>query len=114
MITYSDFTTVIENNVFIVSTCLTRATLKEARELNGILSNAICNGYKKIIIEMSEIKFVDSTFLGVLVINLKKLMPEGKLGLVGLQPNIHTVVENTHLHKTFNIFYSRKEALNCL
>jgi anti-anti-sigma regulatory factor len=41
-------------------------------ELQKLLSNAINSGYKKILIEMMEVDYIDSTFLGLLVVYLKK------------------------------------------
>lgn len=112
MIINSDFTTEIIDNFFIVSVNLTRATFKEVNQFNKILSNAIRSGYDSILIEMCEVEYIDSTFLGALVVNLKKLMKtKSRFSLVGLKPSVYTIVQNTHLNRTFNIFTSRDEAL---
>lgn len=107
-----DFITEIIDDIFIVCVKLTRATLKEVNEFNKLLSSAIHNGYKKILVEMHEVEFIDSTFLGVLVVNLKKVTKtEGNLCLIGLRQSVFTIVRHTNLNKTFNIFPSREEAL---
>jgi anti-anti-sigma factor len=109
---HSDFTTDTINNTFIVTVNLSRATFKEVVELQKLLSNALNNGYKKILVEMMEVDYIDSTFLGLLIVYLKKtLRIEGDFYLVGLKPSVYSIIQNTNLDKTFNIHVSRKEAL---
>jgi len=61
---------------------------------------------------MDQVEFIESTFLGVLVVNLKKsMLAKGRIMLVGLKSTVYTIVQHTHLNKTFEIFISRKDAL---
>lgn len=109
----SDFTTEKINDVFIVTIDLVQATIEQAGELNKLLSNTIEKGWQKIIIEMKEVDYMDSTFLGALIINLKKITSKGgKFILVGLKPSVKTMVNQANLDKIFNILTSRDEALN--
>ena len=109
----SNFTTESVNDVFIVTVNLHEATIEQAGEFNKLLSDIIENGYHNILIEMSEVNFMDSTFLGALIINLKKISPaDGKLLLIGLKPIFNTMFLQTNLDKIFEISQSRTEALN--
>lgn len=109
----SNFTTESINDVFIVTVELLQATIEQASELNKLLLGAIEKGRHKIIIEMKEVEYMDSTFLGALIINLKKVGSSGgKFMLVGLKPSVETMVNQANLNKIFNIFESREEALN--
>lgn len=108
----ADFKTNTINDVFILTVILSRATLKEAGELNKILSKAISDGWIKIIIELDMVEFIDSTFLGVLVINSKKVTElNGNLRLKGFQPTINTIIEQISLNRTFKNYSSLEEAL---
>lgn len=108
----SNFTTEAVNDVFIVTVNLQEATIEQASEFNKLLSDAIENGCQKILIEMSEVNFIDSTFLGALIVNFKKIYPiTGKLILVGLKPIVNTMFLQTSLNKIFEISQSRAEAL---
>lgn len=107
-----DFSTEVVNDIYIVVVNLTRATSKEASALNELLNEGFEKGFKKVIIELHDLEYIDSTFLGVFVFHLKKLNSvNGKLRLVGFHPSVYTVVERTKLHRTFEIFESREEAL---
>jgi len=91
---------------------LTRATLKEAEEFKIILTNDITNGWRKIIVDLSECEFIDSTFLGALVVSLKKVTGlGGDLKLVGFQPAVHSMFELTRMYRVFESFKTKEEAL---
>jgi len=91
---------------------LTRATLKEAEEFKLILTNDILTGWRKIIVDLSECEFIDSTFLGALVVSLKKVTGlGGDLRLVGFQPAVHSMFELTRMYRVFESFKTKDEAL---
>ncbi len=108
-----DFVTETVNDVFIVTINLKRATIEEAGELNNILSDAIVNGWNKLLVEMYNVEYIDSTFLGALVINLKKTIElNGKFGLIGFNASLHIFIQQMSLDRTFEMYTSREEALN--
>ena len=89
-----------------------RASVSEANELKGRLSNAIDEGFKNIIVDLTECDFVDSSFLGVLVNSLKKVVKlEGDLKLVGFRPAVRSMFELTRLFRVFETFTNLQEAV---
>jgi anti-anti-sigma factor len=92
---------------------LTRATLKEADEFKYTLSKSIEQGYRKIIVDLSLCEFIDSTFLGALVVSLKKVTAMGgDLRLVGFHPAVHSMMELTRMHRVFESFSTKEDAIN--
>lgn len=92
---------------------LDRATLKEAEELKEKLTNKINYGFKKIVVDLSQCEFVDSTFLGVLVNGLKKVARvDGDLRLVGFKPAVQSMFELTRMFRVFQSFEDVKEAVS--
>ena len=51
---------------------LDRATLLEAEELKRQVNDKIDSGYRNVIIDLTSVEFLDSTFLGIIVNTLKK------------------------------------------
>jgi len=91
---------------------LDRATLLDAEEFKKILFQDIQTGWKKIIVDLTECEFIDSTFLGAIVISLKKITElGGKLRLVGIQPKVQTLFQLTKMNRIFEIFENREDAL---
>ncbi|GAB6281550.1 MAG: STAS domain-containing protein [Ignavibacterium sp.] len=107
-----DFTKEIFGDITVEVVNLTRATMKEAEEFKKILSNDIDLGARKIVVDLSECEFIDSTFLGALVVSLKKITAlGGDLKLVGFQPSVHSMFELTRMYRVFEAFPSKKEAI---
>jgi anti-anti-sigma factor len=91
---------------------LDRATLREAEELKNNINENISRGYKKIIIDISSVEFLDSTFLGVIVNTLKKVAKlGGDLKLVGFKPVVRSMFELTRLFRVFETYGELQDAI---
>ena len=87
--------------------------LYTAPEFKERLVELIENGKTKIVVELSEATFIDSTTLGVLVGGVKRLRPAGgSLALVCSDQNITKIFEITGLDRVFPIHETRDEALS--
>ena len=91
---------------------LTRATLKEADGFKQILLKDIEIGWRKIVVDLTDCEFVDSTFLGALVVSLKRITGlGGDLKLVGFQSAVESMFQLTRLYRVFETFPTRDEAV---
>ena len=100
------------NDVIVEVVELTRATLSEVDEFKQRLVENIDNGYNKIIVDLAACEFIDSTFLGVLVIALKRITSlGGDLRLVGFQPTVHSMFELTRMYRVFETFKTKEDAI---
>ena len=78
-----------------------------------MLKKDIDSGHKKLVIDLSYCEFIDSTFLGTIVISLKKVTAVGgDIKLVGFQPAVRSMFELTRISKVFETFESTDEALS--
>jgi len=92
---------------------ITRATLREAEEFKMILGKDILAGHKNIVADLTECEFIDSTFLGALVISLKKVTAiGGDLRLVGFQEAVNSMFELTRMYRVFETYKTREEAID--
>lgn len=107
-----DFTKEKVNEVVVEVVNLTRATLKEAEEFKSRLTQDIELGARKLVVDLSKCEFIDSTFLGALVVSLKKVTGlGGDLRLVGFQPAVHSMFELTRMYRVFESYKTREEAI---
>jgi anti-anti-sigma factor len=91
---------------------LSRATYKEAGQLKKILDNDIENKVQKIIVDLSQCEFIDSTFLGVLVLSLKACAKiDGDLRLVRPVEIAKSLMEKSGTLNVFNIYDSLNDAV---
>lgn len=72
--------------------------------LRQAIVDLVTAGQTDITVEMSELAFIDSTGLGVLVGALRRVREvSGELRLVGVRPNVFRAFEITGLTKVFSI-----------
>ncbi len=103
---------IIEDKV-VITVELVRATLKEAEDFKVFLAQEMESGTRDIIVDLGYCEFIDSTFLGALVVSLKRLLQvKGTLKLCNLRPSVSSMFELTRMYKVFEIYDSLDKALN--
>jgi anti-sigma B factor antagonist len=67
---------------------------------------------KKLVIDLSRLHFVDSSGLGVLLSCLRQIRAGGgDLKLSGMQKQVRAVFELVRMHRIFDIYATREEAV---
>jgi anti-anti-sigma factor len=88
-----------------------KATFQEAIEFKSLIDLEIEQGYYNIIISLNDCDFIDSAFIGVLVVIWKKVkMRGGSLKLVKLGQFNHSVLHLTGAIELFEKYDSFGEA----
>ena len=101
-----DFEKKAINDVVVEKVNLSRATFKEATEFKKILNEDLEKKFKKIVVDISQCEFMDSTFLGVLVYAQKRISSQGgEIKLVEPASVFQTLLEKT---STLRIFDTHK------
>jgi anti-sigma B factor antagonist len=86
-----------------------------APELKAALTDAVDSGQTRIVVDLSDTTFLDSTALGVLIGAVKRLRSsEGALSIVNRNATIAKTFEITGLDQIFTIRPTREEALEAL
>jgi len=107
-----DFEQKIEKDVVIEVVNLTRATYKEANEFRKILNDDIEKKFKKLVIDISQCDFMDSTFLGTLVLAKKNITRiGGDLKIVEPESVFKTLREKTATMHIFVTYKTLDEAI---
>lgn len=87
--------------------------LYTAPEFKERMVQLIDDGKKRIVVDLTDATFIDSTTLGVLVGGVKRLRPAGgTLALVCTDQNIAKIFEITGLDRVFPIHETRDDALS--
>jgi anti-sigma B factor antagonist len=86
-----------------------------APELKQVLAESIEAGRVRIIVDLTETTFLDSTALGVLIGAVKRLRSrDGALAIVNVDENISKTFEITGLDQIFTIVPTRDEAVDAV
>lgn len=81
-------------------------------ELKAELNRLFDGGTKDLLIDLKEVRFIDSSGLGVLVSGFKNASArQGSLKLSALQSQVKSMFELTRLHRVFDIFPTVDDAL---
>jgi len=83
--------------------------MKEAEEFKQVLLKDISDGFNKIVVDLKKCKFMDSTFLGSMVIALKELYKtSGDLKIAGAHSDAQAILEITGTVQIFEQHKTRK------
>lgn len=89
-----------------------RLDAHNSEELKAEVNKVFATGSKNLIVDLKEVRFIDSSGLGVLVSGYKNASTrQGALKLSGLQTQVKSMFELTRLHRVFDIFQTVDEAL---
>jgi len=70
------------------------------------------SGTKDLLVDLKEVRFIDSSGLGVLVSGYKNASThQGSIKLCSLQTQVKSMFELTRLHRVFDIYQTIDEAL---
>lgn len=84
--------------------------LGSAPALKWALSDEVRAGARRLVLDLSEVGFMDSTAIGVLV-GIRRSLPDGGLALTSLRPGVRKTLEITGLDRSFPIFDALQDAL---
>ncbi len=100
-------------DVVVIDVNIGRATLKEAICFRKFMDEELDKKCLKMIVDLSSCEFVDSSFIGALVVSLKKIsLYGGELRLVEPFSIAHSILSITGTLNIFNVYGSIEEALD--
>ena len=99
------------NNVLVVQVLENRLNAKVAVEFKGHLLQTINAGNFNIVLDITDVTFIDSSGLGAIVSGLKELGRRGDIYVCGLQDSVQQMFSLTRLDKVFKIFPTQSEAV---
>ena len=81
-------------------------------ELKSQMLKLFEEGKSNLVVDLADVRFVDSSGLGALVSGFKNASSRnGSLKLAGLQMQVKSMFELTRLHRVFEIFTDPEDAL---
>jgi anti-sigma B factor antagonist len=90
-----------------------RIDAHNSAELKDYLLKMIENGKIRILIQLGDVRFIDSSGLGALLSGNKQIaLKSGKLALINIQKQVLSMFELTRLNRVFEIYADLNEALS--
>jgi anti-sigma B factor antagonist len=104
--------TEVNGAVTIISVHEERVDAHNSGELKTEMNRLFEAGTKDLLIDLKEVRFIDSSGLGVLVSGFKNASThQGSIKLCSLQTQVKSMFELTRLQRVFDIYQTIDEAL---
>ena len=99
----------------LINVNLTRATLKEAIELKKVFDEELLYGNKNFVLDISECEFIDSTFLGAILVAHKNVIEkDGQLNIVEPENLWVSLLAISRTLEKLNLYSTREDAVEYL
>ena len=91
-------------SVSIVKPLERRMDARSAPDFRRQMGDLIAAGHRQLVLDLSEVDFIDSSGLGAIVSSLKALGDQGDLLVVGTRPPVAQLFKLTRMDRVFRMF----------
>lgn len=102
------------DTITIVTPHARRLDAAQAPQFRQAVIALIEQGESRLVLDFSQVDFIDSSCLGVLVSLLKATGNRGELVLSNLNSNIQSMFKLTRMDRVFTLFAQQQDALTAL
>jgi len=102
------------DDVLVIQPLDKRIDASVATEFKGKIVDWINAGDTRIILDLSNVDFIDSSGLGAIVSSLKTIGHDGDLVICGIKETVMSLFRLTRMNRVFQIFETRSEAIRAL
>lgn len=104
----------MHGDVMILTLRDVRLDASTAAALREALIERITNGQQKIILDLAEVHFMDSSALGALIAAVKKLAPSGIIAVASLRAPVARLFVVTKMDRVFSVNATVTDAIRSL
>lgn len=102
--------TVVDDSTAVIR-CVGRLNMVEAPSVKAFIDKTVSDGYSRLVLDLSEVSFVDSSGLGSLIAGLKRTRQSGgDLRIAAPQAQIKMVLGLTNLDRVLRAYDSVSDA----
>jgi anti-sigma B factor antagonist len=85
-----------------------------AEEFKVHMKNIVHNGHLQIVLDLSEVEFVDSSGLGAIIATMMALRPQGQLMVCNAKDSVHALFRLTRMDRVIPVKNDADEALRAM
>lgn len=100
-----------EEDICIITVKETRIDAAIALDFKESVRNHTQDAPARVMLDLTEVEFIDSSGLGAIVATMKHLSPERKLVLAGLTPAVEKVFQLTRMDSVFEMHLTLDAAI---
>lgn len=103
-----------EGPVLVAKPCVPRVDARVAADFKQQLFEAVDAGHPLVALDLSEVDFIDSSGLGVIVSALKHVGERGSLVIIGARPAVVNLLRLTRMDKVLRLYPGEADAIAAL
>lgn len=100
-----------DRGVTVISPLTKRLDASVALSVKEAIVQTISESDKRVVLDLQQVEFMDSSGLGAMVSVLKALGPGGNLAVCNVRGSVLSLFKLTRMDKVFSILASRDEAV---
>ena len=100
--------------VFVAKVLESRIAADVAARFKQDLIEYVTKGHRTLVLDLSDVTFIDSSGLGALIASLKVIGDGGELALCGARETVASMFKLTRMNKVFRMFDNADEAAAAL
>jgi anti-sigma B factor antagonist len=104
----------IVGDTLVVKVLAARLDVASAPEVKRRLARLISNGHQRLVLDISEVDFIDSNGLSTFVFAFKRLGKDGEMAISSPRNAVIIMLKLTRLYQVFNIFPNHQQAIAAL
>ena len=101
----------VRNNVLVVRVDVKRVDASKAPAFKDEMTKCIEAGHSQLVLDLSDVEFVDSSGLGAIVACLKRLGPKGNLAIASASGAVKRLFSLTRMDRVFPLHDSVDSAV---
>jgi len=101
-------------DILIIKPLGKRIDATTSADFKGKMLDRINGGRRRIVLDLSEAEFIDSSGLGAIVSSLKAIGNEGDLVICSVRESVMSLFRLTRMNRVFSMFDGREEAIRSL
>jgi anti-sigma B factor antagonist len=102
------------SGVTVVKLLESRLGAGEAAQFKSAISVLIAEGYTELVLDLSNLQFMDSSGLGAMVSVFKMLGHRGNVTVAGISKNLFSLFRMTGMDRVFPVYRSADEAVESI
>ena len=106
--------TEIINDVLVVRVQERRLDASKAPAFKEDINKIIGDGVNRLVLDLQDVDFIDSSGLGVIVSCLKRLGPSGNLSISGASSTVRRLFALTRMDRIFGLHDTSQAAVNAM
>ena len=103
-----------EKNVMVIKPLERRLEARGAKDFRNAMEQSINAGNNLLVVDLSNVDFIDSNGLNAIVFGLKLIGQGGNLALSGVKNTIKSLLRLTRMNHLFKIFETQEDAVKGL